>query len=94
METTIWLSGVLLFGVLLGIALSDRTRKLSRRMDAIDRKFALLPEYPEIEKNLRPWQKLALDPSSKIQAIKAYRDETGAGLAAAKEAVENWIKIR
>ena len=94
METTIWLSGVLLFGVLLGITLSDRMRKLSRRMDAIDRKFSLLPEYPELEKNLKPWQKLALDPSSKIQAVKAYRDETGAGLAAAKEAVETWMKAR
>jgi ribosomal protein L7/L12 len=37
------------------------------------------------------WQKLALDPSKKIAAIKAYREATGAGLAEAKDAVEKYI---
>jgi ribosomal protein L7/L12 len=34
---------------------------------------------------------LAGDPAKKIEAIKVYRDETGAGLAEAKEAVEEFI---
>ena|ERR1051326_6611583 len=34
---------------------------------------------------------LANDPSRKIEAIKVYREETGAGLAEAKEAVEAYI---
>lgn len=33
-------------------------------------------------------RELARDPARKIEAIKAYREETGAGLAEAKEAVE------
>jgi ribosomal protein L7/L12 len=33
----------------------------------------------------------ASEPCQKIQAIKAYRDETGAGLAEAKDAVETFI---
>ena len=33
----------------------------------------------------------ARDPARKINAIKVYRDETGAGLAEAKEAVEAYI---
>jgi ribosomal protein L7/L12 len=38
------------------------------------------------------WQLLARDPSQKIAAIKAYREETGAGLAEAKDAVEEWVR--
>jgi hypothetical protein len=33
-------------------------------------------------------KQLASDPTRKIEAIKVYREETGAGLAEAKEAVE------
>ena len=36
-------------------------------------------------------KQLAGDPAKKIQAIKVYREETGAGLAEAKEAVESFI---
>jgi ribosomal protein L7/L12 len=34
---------------------------------------------------------LAADPGRKIEAIKVYREETGAGLAEAKEAIESFI---
>jgi hypothetical protein len=37
---------------------------------------------------------LADDPARKIEAIKAYRDETGAGLAEAKAAVEAYMNGR
>jgi ribosomal protein L7/L12 len=34
---------------------------------------------------------IARDPSRKIEAIQAHREETGAGLAEAKDAVESYI---
>ena len=41
------------------------------------------------------WQVLADEgPARKIAAIKAYREETGAGLAEAKRAVEEYIEGR
>ena len=36
-------------------------------------------------------KELARDPSGKIEAIKVYREDTGVGLAEAKEAVERFI---
>ena len=36
-------------------------------------------------------KELARDPSRKIEAIRAYREETGAGLAEAKEVIEAFI---
>jgi ribosomal protein L7/L12 len=39
-----------------------------------------------------PWQELAADPSRKISAIKAYREEHGVGLAEAKRAVEEYMQ--
>jgi hypothetical protein len=39
-------------------------------------------------------KQLASDPSQKINAIKAYREETGAGLKEAKDAVESFINSR
>ncbi len=41
------------------------------------------------------WQAIADEgPARKIAAIKAYREETGVGLAEAKQAVEDYIKGR
>jgi ribosomal protein L7/L12 len=37
-------------------------------------------------------RELAADPAKKIHAIKLYREETGAGLAEAKDAVEKWMR--
>lgn len=50
----------------------------------IDPDHRLFPSQPLSERV----QQLASDPAKKIEAIKAYREETGAGLAEAKEAVE------
>jgi hypothetical protein len=38
------------------------------------------------------WQELAGDPARKIAAIKAYREQHGVGLAAAKRAVEDYME--
>jgi ribosomal protein L7/L12 len=35
-------------------------------------------------------KELAADPQRKIEAIKVYREETGAGLKDAKDAIEKW----
>ena len=94
METAIWASGVLLTVTVFAISFSSRIRKLSQRMDALERRQRLPSEFPTHEDDRTPWQTLALDHSSKIQAIKAYREETGAGLAEAKQAVEKWLKTR
>lgn len=39
-------------------------------------------------------KELARDPARKIEAIKALREETGAGLAEAKAAVEHYIRTQ
>ena len=44
---------------------------------------------PELSDRVR---ELARDPARKIEAIKVLRDETGAGLAEAKDAVESYIR--
>jgi hypothetical protein len=72
---------------------TDTTRRLGR----MDRKLILLMRHL----NLDPLQRiplsdrvkqLASDPARKIEAIKVYREETGAELAEAKDAVEAFIE--
>jgi len=92
MDNAIWLSGIVLMIVVVAMILGDRQSKLARRLDALERRLRLHPEQRQLEEELPAWQRLALD--SKIQAIKAYREETGAGLAEAKDAVEKWLKER
>jgi hypothetical protein len=46
-------------------------------------------KLPELSDRVK---ELARDPARKIAAIKALRDETGAGLAEAKDAVESYIR--
>jgi len=41
------------------------------------------PSYPDVQELVRR--------GKKIEAIKLYREQTGAGLAAAKEAVERMV---
>lgn len=45
------------------------------------------PEHSPLSERVK---ELAADPRRKIEAIKAYREETGAGLKEAKDAVEKW----
>ena len=90
METTIWLLGTLLLVVLLAVV-GDRSSKLSRRVAALERSVALLLRQAPFWNELSAWQKLALGPS-KLRAVKAYMDETGAGLAEASRAVDAWLE--
>jgi len=91
-----WMIG---FGALVVFAILNTERQtgaIRRDVARIDRKLNLVLQHLNI-----PFEEftgmsdrvkdLARDPSKKIEAIKAYREETGAGLAEAKQAVEAFV---
>ena len=47
------------------------------------------PEHSPLSERVK---ELAANPARKIEAIKVYREETGAGLKDAKDAVEKWMQ--
>ena len=62
-----------------------------QRLERIEHKLDLILTHLGLDYNPPPqakWQELAADPTRKISAIKAYREERGVGLAEAKRAVE------
>ena len=66
--------------------LSTRLTATQRRLDLLLRHLGIAPTtLVGLSDRVK---ELAQDPSRKIEAIKALRQETGAGLAEAKEAVE------
>jgi ribosomal protein L7/L12 len=67
----------------------ERMAKIEHGLDP-DRPIWPTPRQPPSERVIQ----LASDPSRKIEAIKVYREETGAGLAEAKAAVEALIDGR
>ncbi|MEV6449165.1 hypothetical protein [Amycolatopsis sp. NPDC051716] len=93
--------GMLLFGVVVlvavvGLASSSTNRKLGRvdrrlarverKLDAIADRLGVSTEEPELAE-----VSALLRQGKKIQAIKAYRDRTGADLKEARDAVERLI---
>jgi hypothetical protein len=66
----------------------DRLQRVEHKLDMILTHLGLDYKPPPKAR----WQDLAGDPSQKIAAIKAYRDETGVGLAEAKRAVEEYMQ--
>jgi len=91
-----WLVGL---GVLVVFAMLNAERQASairRDVARVDRKLNLIlrqmnisfEEFTGMSDRVKD---LARDPGRKIEAIKAYREETGAGLAEAKQAVEAFI---
>lgn len=74
-----------------GPANQDRLTRVEQKLDLLLTHAGL--DYTPAPKDA--WQVLAdQGPACKIAAIKAYRDETGAGLADAKRAVEEYIEGR
>ena len=73
----LWLASLLMFLAYTVISLR------AGRSDVADGKKGLPPSDRVKE--------IARDPARKIEAIKAYREETGAGLAEAKDAIEAYI---
>jgi hypothetical protein len=91
---TPWLS-LLGFALLAAVALtssfrSARTPSLDRRLARIQRQLDLIMQRLEIEEPESPMPGVVaeLEQGRKINAIKIYREQTGAGLAEAKAAVE------
>jgi ribosomal protein L7/L12 len=68
------------------------------RLTRVEQKLDLLLTHAGLDYTPAPkaaWQALADEgPARKIAAIKAYREETGAGLADAKRSVEKYIEGR
>ncbi|WP_030614401.1 ribosomal protein L7/L12 [Streptomyces sclerotialus] len=89
-----WVALILAIVLLLNSLSDTRTRRLERRLRETERRLDLLlahhgiaddrPELAEVDDLLRR--------DRKIEAIKRYRQLTGAGLAEAKEAVEARIR--
>jgi ribosomal protein L7/L12 len=82
-------------GVLLLVAFVARLSTMVR-MDRLERKIDAIMRHLQVDLTQgRPMsemvKQLARDPSGKIEAIRLYRQETGVGLAEAKDAVEAYI---
>jgi len=79
-----------------GAAASAYRRPVDReRLQRIEHKLDLVLTHLGIEYVPPPkaaWQVLADDPARKIEAINAYREQHGVGLAEAKTAVEDYIE--
>jgi hypothetical protein len=84
--------GILLVTLIAYGNLTARIRGIERKLNALLRHHGVDPTQglPLSDRV----KQLAADPARKIEAIKVYREETGAGLAEAKEAVELFINSR
>ena len=78
--------------VMMSYNLTARVRGLERKLNALLRHHGVDPTQglPLSDRV----KQLAADPARKIEAIKVYGEETGAGLAEAKEAIESFIKSK
>ncbi|ADJ46885.1 hypothetical protein AMES_5060 [Amycolatopsis mediterranei S699] len=93
MDYGMLLLGVVLLVAVVGLASSSTDRKLGRvdrrlarverKLDAIAERLGVSTEEPELAEVTA-----LLRQGKKIQAIKAYRDRTGADLREARDAVE------
>ena len=88
-----WIASALLFCGVFAIWIT--MMQMQSRLERSERKLNALLRHLNIESTGQPLservKELALDPSRKVQAIKVYREETGASLAEAKAAVEDFI---
>ena len=79
-------------------ALAKASQSADQRISRLKAKVNLILahlgiEYAPSTSNDAEWQKLAAQPGMKIAAIKAYREAKGVGLAEAKKAVEDYMKL-
>lgn len=67
---------------------------IASRIDRLERKIGLVLEHLGIDYGVKLSEQVKelARQGQKIQAIKLLREETGIGLAEAKEAVENWME--
>lgn len=84
--------GIALLAWFAVLAQATRVSRLERQLDRIVRGLDI---YVAGMLNLSDRVKeLAADPTRKLEAIRAYREETGCGLAEAKDAVELYLASR
>lgn len=91
-----WLIGLGVIVVLAVLYPERQAGSIRRDVARVDRKLNLILQqlnisFDEFAVLSDRVKELARDPSRKIEAIKVYRQETGAGLAEAKETVEAFI---
>lgn len=79
-----------------GVRRRDEAERTGPRLAAIERKLQLVMDHLGIAEPQPAMPDVVshLDTGNKIQAIKAYRDATGAGLKEAKDAVEEMARQR
>ncbi|MEL7142147.1 MAG: ribosomal protein L7/L12 [Cyanobacteria bacterium J06573_11] len=76
------------------LGFSSRVGRLESKIGRVERGLTLLMESANIEMPSllsERVKQIAKNPKRKIEAIRAYREETGAGLKEAKEAVEEFM---
>lgn len=76
------------------LGFSSRVGRLESKIGRVERGLTLLMESANLEMPSllsERIKQIARDPKRKIEAIRAYREETGAGLKEAKEAVEEFM---
>ena len=73
------------------VHLSMRVAELERKVEHLLRYATDAPPLPPVTSDLSPRVQEFLQAGDKIGAIKAYREETGVGLAVAKERVERGL---
>jgi ribosomal protein L7/L12 len=88
--------GIFLLLLLVIILLSTVSADLKGRLIRVERKLNLVLgnagiELPQGQPLSDRVKEIAREPGRKIEAIKVYREETGVGLAEAKQAVEEYI---
>jgi hypothetical protein len=91
MDWAIWFVGIILLFLVATSWVDTKARmaRIERKLNGLLRHHGVDPtQGSPLSERVK---QLANDPSRKIEAIKVYRDETGVGLAEAKEAVEAYI---
>ena len=93
MEVAGYLLAILLIWTVVMTLRAERVNQvMADRLAILERKLGLVLGHFALVEGLPDWKRLALNPSSKLDAIAAYRKETGVDLAEAKRAVEHWIE--
>ena len=70
---------------------AKRLRRIESKLDRILDHLGIRQEDLTADPDLSPTVRELADKGQKINAIKAYREETGAGLKDAKEAVDAYL---
>jgi ribosomal protein L7/L12 len=94
-EQVAFLSILITFAIIMLALLSQRLNRIERRicvLSSLEAKLDLVLKHSGLEydpyKNLPPGVIESVQAGRKIEAIKRYRDETGADLKGAKEFIE------